>query len=67
MYYEGIFQTAEIASELGLTEYEVDQIRAETVRFLQTNLYRHLEQSDGLDWIPKDMSGPRSPYPWLEG
>jgi len=67
MYYEENLQMAQIASELGLTEYEVDQIRSQTVRLLQTNLCRHLEQPDGLDGIPMNTSGPRSPYPWLEG
>ena len=38
MYYYENLQPTEIAASLGLTEYETDLIRAQTVRSLQTML-----------------------------
>lgn len=44
MYYFENLPLADIAVCFGLTEGEVDQFRAETVRLLHTNLFRDLEQ-----------------------
>jgi len=38
MYYHENLEPTEIAACLGLTECEIDQIRAQTVEFLQTRL-----------------------------
>jgi len=38
MYYYANLQPTEIAASLGLTEYEIDLIRAQTVRSLETML-----------------------------
>jgi hypothetical protein len=43
MYYHENFQ---IPASLGLTENEVDLIRAQTVKLLQTNFLRDLKQPD---------------------
>jgi DNA-directed RNA polymerase specialized sigma subunit len=67
MYYYENLQPAEIGACLGLTEHEIDLIRAETVSLLQDKLFRDFEQSSRRNWIPLSMSGPRSPYPWLDG
>ena len=40
MYYHENLHPAEIATCLGLTEHDVELIRARTVRLLQTNLSR---------------------------
>ena len=59
MYYHENLHPAEIATCLGLTERDVELIRARTVRLFQTNLSRT---------NPKIWAGfPRSPYPWLDG
>lgn len=42
MCYEENLQLAEIATALGLTEYEVDQMRAKTLDLLQTMLATQL-------------------------
>ncbi|MGA8654939.1 MAG: sigma factor-like helix-turn-helix DNA-binding protein [Chthoniobacterales bacterium] len=42
MYYDENLQLAEIATEFGLTEYEVDQLRAKTLGILQTMLITQL-------------------------
>ena len=52
MYYYENLPLAEIAACLGLTEREIDLIRARTVRLLRNNLGRDLEQSKSLDWPP---------------
>jgi|SRR6516162_2386520 DNA-directed RNA polymerase specialized sigma subunit len=65
-YYEDLHPT-EIAAWLGLTEDEIDLIRTQTVRLLQTKLFRDLEQSDRLKWVPLCVSHGRSRYPWLDG
>jgi DNA-directed RNA polymerase specialized sigma subunit len=36
LYYNEDFKLAEMATRLGLTEYEVDQLRAKTLGILQT-------------------------------
>ena len=46
MYYHENFQAAAIAASFGLTEHEVDLIRAQTVKLLQTNFLRDLKQLD---------------------
>jgi DNA-directed RNA polymerase specialized sigma subunit len=65
MYYYENLQPAEIAACLGLTEHDIDLIRAQTVRLLQNDLFHDLEQPNRLNWIPLNISGLRSP--WLEG
>ena len=67
MYYYENLPPAEIAACLGLTEREIDLIRARTVRLLRNNLGRDLEQSKSLDWPPLDIFGSGSPDPWLAG
>ena len=67
MYYYENLPSTEIAACLGLTEREIDLIRSKTVRLLQNNLCRDLEQSKSLDWTPLDIFGSGSPYPWLAG
>ena len=67
MYYYENLQPAEIAAFLGLSEREMDLIRTRTVRRLQNNLCRDLEQSKSLDSAPLDMFVSQSPYPWLAG
>jgi DNA-directed RNA polymerase specialized sigma subunit len=42
MYYDENLQLAEIATGLGLTEYEIDQMRARTLDLLQTVLVAQL-------------------------
>ena len=46
MYYHENFQAAAIAAALGLTEHEVELIRAQAVKLLQTNFLRDLKQPD---------------------
>lgn len=42
LYYNEDFKLAEIATCLGLTEYEVDQLRAKTLGIIQTMLATQL-------------------------
>jgi DNA-directed RNA polymerase specialized sigma24 family protein len=65
-YYENL-QPAEIAACLGLAEQDIDLILAQTVRLLETKVFRDLEQSSRLNSIPLSTSGPQLPYPWLQG
>jgi len=66
MYYHENLEPTEIAACLGLTECEIDQIRAQTVEFLQTRLTAQiglagcpetnlsipgLEAQSGPDWV----------------
>jgi DNA-directed RNA polymerase specialized sigma24 family protein len=46
MYYYENLQVAEIATGLGLTEYEIDQMRAKTLDLLQTVLATQLRHGD---------------------
>ena len=41
---------AEIAACLGLAEHEIELIRAEAVRLLQTSYFRDFKQPDTLNW-----------------
>ena len=45
MYYDENLQLAEIATELGLTEYEIDQMPARTLDLLQTVLAAQLSHA----------------------
>jgi DNA-directed RNA polymerase specialized sigma24 family protein len=67
MYYYEALPVGKIAACLGLAEQDIDLILAQTVRLLKTKLFRDLEQSNRLNWIPLSVAGPRSPYPWLDG
>ena len=51
MYYHENLQLAEIATELGLTEYEIDQMRARTLDLLQTVLAAQLSVASNLSEI----------------
>ena len=46
MYYYENFPPAEIATEFGMTENEIELIRTQTVTLLQNDLVGDLEQSD---------------------
>jgi len=46
MYYYENFPPAEIATEVGMTENEIELIRTQTVTLLQNDLVGDLEQSD---------------------
>ena len=59
MYYHENLELSEIAIGFGLTEDEIDLIRTQTVRLLQTNLFRDLEQLDGLNEIPLNYRSER--------
>jgi DNA-directed RNA polymerase specialized sigma subunit len=52
MYYYENLHPAEIAACLGLTEYEIELILAQTVGLLRTKLLRDLEQPESLNWTP---------------
>ena len=67
MYYYENLQPAEIAACLGLSEHDIELIRAQTVSLLKTDLFRDRAQSTSLDWTPLDTFGSRSPHPWLDG
>jgi DNA-directed RNA polymerase specialized sigma subunit len=67
MYYYENLQPAEIAACLGLSEHDTELIRAQTVRLLETDLFRDRAQSKSLGWTPLDTLGSRSPHPWLDG
>lgn len=49
MYYYETLPAAEIAACLGLSEHEVELIRAEAVRLLRTSYFRDLKRPDTLD------------------
>ena len=55
MYYYENLRPAEIATCFGLTEHDIELIRTLTVRLLQSNFCRDLEQFKSLDWTPLDM------------
>jgi len=67
MYYCENLQPAEIAACLGLSEHDIELIRAQTVRFLRSDFFRDFEQPNRLNWTPFDTFGSRSPHPWLDG
>ena len=52
MYYYEHLRPAEIATCFGLTEHDIELIRTLTVRLLQSNFCRDLEQFKSLDWTP---------------
>ena len=58
MYYYENLPAAEIAACLGLAEHEIELIRAEAVRLLQTSYVRDFKQPDTLNW--------GSLYPWSD-
>jgi hypothetical protein len=49
MYYHENLEPTEIAACLGLTECEIDQVRAQTIEFLQTRLTAQI----GLAGLPE--------------
>ena len=49
MYYYENFPAAEIAACLGLAEHEIELIRAEAVRLLQTSYFPDLKRPDTLN------------------
>ena len=52
MYYYENFPPAEIATEFGMTENEIELIRTQTVTLLQNDLVGDLEQSDKAARFP---------------
>ena len=52
MYYYENLRPAEIATEFGMTENEIELIRTQTVRLLQNELVGDLEESDRAARFP---------------